>query len=72
MILVFFLDGLILGFSWIPNSIFNFSKKSTPLIPQSKKKTFSLLPHQFTCKWICGAMVARLTPDQKVACSIHV
>ncbi|KAK1422613.1 hypothetical protein QVD17_17898 [Tagetes erecta] len=21
---------------------------------------------------ICGAMVARLTPDQKVACSIHV
>jgi hypothetical protein len=22
--------------------------------------------------WICGAMVARLTPDQKVACSIHV
>jgi hypothetical protein len=23
-------------------------------------------------KWICGAMVARLTPDQKVACSIHV
>jgi hypothetical protein len=26
------------------------------------------------CKsiWIRGAMVARLTPDQKVACSIHV
>ena len=23
-------------------------------------------------KWIRGAMVARLTPDQKVACSIHV
>ena len=23
-------------------------------------------------EWICGAMVARLTPDQKVACSIHV
>ncbi|AES96909.1 hypothetical protein MTR_5g043010 [Medicago truncatula] len=22
--------------------------------------------------WIRGAMVARLTPDQKVACSIHV
>ena len=21
---------------------------------------------------LCGAMVARLTPDQKVACSIHV
>ena len=23
-------------------------------------------------EWIHGAMVARLTPDQKVACSIHV
>ena len=23
-------------------------------------------------EWPCGAMVARLTPDQKVACSSHV
>ena len=37
----------------------------------NKNKLYSFILENVTCR-IRGAMVARLTPDQKVACSIHV
>ena len=38
----------------------------------SKLISINLFVETVTHQWIRGAMVARLTPDQKVACSIHV
>ena len=38
----------------------------------SKLSSINLFVETVTHQWIRGAMVARLTPDQKVACSIHV
>ena len=32
----------------------------------------SLLEEKDKRKWVCGAIVVRLTPNQRVACSIHV